>query len=263
MTPRPAAPLPLIAMRERQLLQILDLAITLIRTWWRPLLVPVLVGSLPCIFINYWIIGKLIDEDYAPILWLLLLTMESPWATALLELKLGGLVFGQNLSHFEIMKKLFSGFTKMLVFQFGLRLIMVLLVFPVLIMPIWLGFMNCVILLERYPWSGLLKRHRQLAFRSELGILNLHVLFFGASFIVASWVGISTFLSIMNHSKLWEEPDWIFLNNWKLHILSWTVIQFFAIVRFLLYLDSRIRSEGWDLQNRIRDLIASQGRTIS
>lgn len=257
------APVPLIVMRERRLLQILDLGIAVLRLWWKQLLPPMVLGSLPWVLVNHLIVSQWADEDLAPFVWLFLIVIEAPWATAPMEIRLGGLVFGVHVSGREILVRMMRGVPKLLVYQFGLRIICFLFVITLVIMPNWLGFMNYVILLERHSWKGIFRRQSQLALRSDLVASGLLIVFYGSVFIASSWFGLSVFLSVMKNPSLWEEPQWILLNDWKLHVLVWMTVQFFAVVRFLQYLDSRIRSEGWDLQNRIRALIDAQGRTTS
>ena len=79
-----------IAIRERTLLEIFDLALAVIRDYGAPLLVAFAVGIVPMILLDTWLIGELAYIDYSdgepPLEFLgyltLLVVFQLPWATA-------------------------------------------------------------------------------------------------------------------------------------------------------------------------------------
>jgi hypothetical protein len=55
----------------------------------------------------------------------------------------------------------------------------------------------------------------------------------------------------------WEDGTWAMNFDWfRLHVLYpaclWLVVAFLAVVRFLSYLDLRIRHEGWEVELLMR-----------
>ncbi len=81
----------LIVIRERSFLDLLDLALLVVRD--RPVVLGLtaLAGIAPFAALNLWLLAT----DLTPSgLWILLLLLETPWATAPLTVVLGDLMFG-------------------------------------------------------------------------------------------------------------------------------------------------------------------------
>ena len=51
---------------------------------------------------------------------------------------------------------------------------------------------------------------------------------------------------------LWRKKLLILLTTTVVLLATWIVIGYFAVVRFLSYLDLRIRSEGWEVELAMR-----------
>ena len=265
---QPAAFQPRVALRERSGMQIMDLAITVLRAWWRPLLVPLIMGFLPFFLLNLFI-GNLLQErmievdnteDYfsVPYFLTLIFIMEAPWISAPVEIAMGGLVFNQRVTTRQIMGRIIRGMPKMVLFQVIARGIITIFGITILAIPLALGFVNEIIYLERVSWRRLYKRVKSLNANADQFAFSFSATFFLLVFVISGWYALSVFLSVMEKSSIWLDSELLIFSDWKLHVLTIAGIQFFAIARFLFYIDVRIRSEGWDLENQVRAIIAEQ-----
>ena len=52
----------------------------------------------------------------------------------------------------------------------------------------------------------------------------------------------------------WEEPGWGDLYGVRFQLALWLAIAFFAVARFLTYIDHRIRKEGWEIKLRLQNV---------
>ena len=265
---QPAAFQPRVALRERSGMQIMDLAITVLRAWWRPLLVPLIMGFLPFFLLNLFI-GNLLQErmievdnteDYfsVPYFLTLIFIMEAPWISAPVEIAMGGLVFNQRVTTRQIMGRIIRGMPKMVLFQVIARGIITIFGITILAIPLALGFVNEIIYLERVSWRRLYKRVKSLNANADQFAFSFSATFFLLVFVISGWYALSVFLSVMEKSSIWLDSELLIFSDWKLHVLTIAGIQFFAIARFLFYIDVRIRSEGWDLENQVRAIVAEQ-----
>src|SRR4051794_39254233 len=83
----------LIQIRERSYLDLLDLALLVVRSRPRTLAVAAAAGIVPFALLNAWLLS---DPEFPRLAWPLLLFFEAPWATAPMTVVLGGLMFGQS-----------------------------------------------------------------------------------------------------------------------------------------------------------------------
>jgi hypothetical protein len=122
----------------------------------------------------------------------------------------------------------------------------------------WLRpYLNEIILLERNPWSGgpgVITTRRRAA--------SLHGHFAGNLF--GRWIAAISFGSLWT-AGLAAAIFWIrmtvtggemdfsppLFEIW-LPLALWIVVSYFNVVRFLSYLDLRIRGEGWEIELRMR-----------
>ena len=86
----------LVQIRERSYLDLLDLALLVVRQRPRALGLAAAAGIAPFAALNY---GILSNPETPPAIWPVLLFLEAPWATVPLTLVLGGLMFAVLLSH--------------------------------------------------------------------------------------------------------------------------------------------------------------------
>src|SRR5262245_3022472 len=121
-----------IAVRERTLFEVLDLALKLCRVYFRPLLIATLLGTLPMSVINFCLIGWMASPDYIeyattflPVrytLTLVLLTLiEMPLATAFVTAFLGSAVFEDRPSMWQVIRNVLRSTGHLIWFQWMLR----------------------------------------------------------------------------------------------------------------------------------------------
>jgi hypothetical protein len=248
-----------IEIRERSFLDLLDLAILAVRDRPVTLGLAALAGILPWAALN---IRLLSDPEFPLPLWLALLILETPWATAPLTLALGDLMFEQQPRPGTIMKTLLNCLPGLILSQFLLRGLLLVLVITYPVMPAQYGFLNEVILLERVSIfraragrDPALRRSRSLShgFESEYFLRWLGQIFLGSIFAFCFWMGARTVSSTLAGEELtWYQPGLADLAGLLFQAGVWIAIAFFAVFRFLSYIDRRIRLEGWELELRLR-----------
>jgi hypothetical protein len=265
---QPAAFQPRVALRERSGMQIMDLATTVLRAWWRPLLVPLIMGFLPFFLLNL-LIGNLMQEIilnennteeffFVHYVLSMILIMETPWISAPVEIAMGGLVFNQRVTTRQIMGRIIRGLPKMILYQVIIRGLLTIIGITILAIPLVLGFVNEIVFLERVSWRRLYKRVKSLNANADQFAFSFAGACFLVVFVASGWYALSVFLSVMEKSSIWLDSEFLIFSDWKLHLLAIAGIEFFAIARFLYYIDVRIRSEGWDLENQVRMIVAER-----
>lgn len=273
-----------VAIRERTLPEIMDLAARVARGYAPQLAFAWVMGALPFALLNAWVLAARYpaegDEALpAGYVWHLAVLMiwELPLATAPITLYLGQALFVEHPSRRELLRQLCGRMGQLVWYQLGLRGLLpacavlgyvagtdrALLVFIELAMCLFWAlsyinspYLNEVLLLERCPWRGSRGRvstrartramHRQASV-SLLGrwlmSLVLAGLLITAGLVAMSWLrGTLTFEHTLD--------DWTW--QWLLPLAGWAAIGYFAIVRFLSYLDLRIRTEGWEVELLLR-----------
>ena len=244
----------LVQIRERSYLDVLDLALVVVRN--RPLVLggAALAGIAPAVALNAWLTT---DPEFSLPMYALLVFLEVPWATAPLTLVLGGLMFDQRLQVGRLLGRLLRVWPALFIYQFLFRLILTVTIFPAYLIPTRLVFLNEVIVLERVPWRRSLRRCSQLCARrgGDLFVQWLGQLFFGGVFMGCFWVGTSMAVSSLTTSEMtWERPGWGEVYGVQCQVALWLAITFFAVARFLTYIDHRIRKEGWEVELRLQDV---------
>jgi hypothetical protein len=243
----------LIQIRERSFLDLLDLAMVVVRQRPVTLGLAALVGSLPFAALNWW----LINEDRTSAGWLpFLIGMEVPWATAPLTVVLGGLMFEQRPTAGNVFRTLARSFFPMFVYQFLLRGVLIITTFLYVIIPTRKAFFNEVILLERPRWLTASARTSALCEQRGGDLFGqwLAQCLFGTLFVLAFWLGSTTLTQALVSSELTWTPTWNDLLGIRFHFALWLAIEFFAVARFFTYIDQRIRLEGWEVSLRLRSV---------
>lgn len=244
-----------IAIRERGYLELLDLALQVIRAFAAPLATAFVVGVAPMMAFNAWLLAGYaeppLDEPVSVsyiFFMLVLISIEAPIAFAPTTLYLGAAVFQEHPRPGRIARDFFASLPQLIVFKVLLG---------------WLYAMFCwhylshVILLERTPMAADDPRARTTVrrgsdlHRNEWGELFGRSVF---SVLIGSLLFFSIWLSIWAlQGVLVNDFDW---DNSMITIYYpltlWTVLGFFNIVRFLSYLDLRIRREGWEVELMMR-----------
>jgi hypothetical protein len=122
-------------------------------------------------------------------------------------------------------------------------------------MPAQHPFLNEVILLERVSEFRIFGRSRDLSrgFESELFARWLGQILLGSIFAFCFWVSAETLTaSLAGNDLTWYQPGWNDMGGMLFQSAVWGAIAFFAVVRFLSYIDRRIRLEGWELELRLK-----------
>jgi hypothetical protein len=242
----------LVQIRERSFLDLLDLALIVARRRPLPLAVSALLGIAPFAALNAWLVSL---PSFPVGMLIYLWVLEAPWATAPLTVMLGGLMFGERPRAGRVLATLARSLPPMLVYQGLVRgLLLISGIFYVLV-PTKLGFLNEVILLERGRWRDAVGRSSVLS-RNRGGELFgqwLAQFFFGGIFALAFWLGTGAIGQALTKSDLtWEQPEWSDVLGVRFQLAVWLAIAFFAVARFLSYIDQRIRLEGWEIALRLR-----------
>jgi hypothetical protein len=253
-----------IVIRERGWLDLLDLALRVSRVHALPLLVTLAIGVLPAMAFNAWLLAGLtepaFDEafpvDYV-VFMLLLVIAETPLATSLATLYLGEAVFLERPGARNLARSFFRALPQLFLFQVLLRALLVPLVITWFVPYVVWPYLNEVILLERNPLRRR-RRGRMTTFRRSMA---LHGGSIGDLF--GRWLA-SMALGIMLFAALWLTMQCfagLLLSQWKwegltytLHypLALWIMAGYFTVVRFLGYLDLRIRYEGWEVELKMR-----------
>jgi hypothetical protein len=261
-----------VAVRPRNVLESLDLALLVCGRRPLGLFIAAAIGAVPMILLNRTLFAGMDMDPATP--WVGLATaLEMPWAAAPLTLYLGQVMFAERFDRaaWRHCLRAFAGSIGPMVLYQAVCRGMVFL--SCLGAPIWIVlayFLGPVILLERGRWSRTTGRAMALC-RAELPRIPL-LLFIDALLLgVGWWLGV-TFLETF--AWMWRgEP----LNNvpaalvapfaedgdvaaaamedfvsWTSQIAFWTAAAAVTIYRFFTYLDARIRHEGWDLELKFR-----------
>jgi hypothetical protein len=241
----------LIAVRERSYLELLDIALLVVRHRPRSLAVAAMAGIAPFAALNFWLLS---DPDVPRMAWPLLLFFESPWATAPLTLILGGLMFGQEPGAGTIARRLAVSTPSLILAHVLVRGLLLLTVVFALLVPARFWFASEVILLEQVRGFHALGRCLDLSrarsgefFGRWVGMIVL-----GLTFAVCFWVGTGAGISALFAAELtWDRPVLADFGGIRFQFGVWLAIAFFAVARFFVYIDQRIRSEGWELRLRL------------
>ncbi len=244
----------LVEIRERSYLEVLDLALVVVRQWPLTLGLAAMVGIAPCAVFNAWLLS---DPEMPVGMLIYLLVLEAPWATAPLTVVLGGLMFGERPTMGQVVRTLARSFPSMFLFQFLVRAILMVTFFFYFLVPTRLAFVDEVILLERGKWWSAARRSAALCGRrgGELFGQWLAQLVFGGWFVLCFWVGSGQLVQALTSTELtWDEPGWSDLRGIRASLGLWLTIAFFGVARFLGYIDQRIRQEGWEVELRLREV---------
>ena len=274
-----------IAIRERTFGDILDLALQVGRAHAPALCVTWLLGALPAIAFNIWFLGPevrdqleagLAEEQLMEVmigngfLLTLLLIMQVPWTSMLTTLYLGQALFVERPSPRQIAQDALRSLPQMILFQFVIRLILLPWVITWLVLFGSWPFLNEIILLERNPLrkskknaalASTFSRNQVLHSRSAGELFGRWML----SVALGTVLALSIWLTLwLGWGMLWDvvATDWTTLVIFP-QIAIWIVLGYFTVVRFLSYLDLRIRNEGWEIELKMRAEAARLTRQVA
>lgn len=286
-----------IAIRERGLLEIYDLSLLVTKAYWGRLLLAIGMAVVPLSILNAMILWPLEPDlglnDTANAfvtLMLILIVLEAPLATIPVTLLLGDVLFHDQPDW----KRMFQGFRKAIPRLFwtvailrgvlpgmlmiavatylddsfiGMSVLLFLLCLGVTILRTVRPYIGEIIVLEKNPLRSRNLDVMTIGRRSAA----LHNPNFGDMVVraMASSISILLFASVLTNIwgmrgylfGMWDWDRW-FLFLW-LPLATWLVVLFMGVVRFLSYLDLRIRREGWEVElvvraeaNRLREVAA-------
>jgi len=279
-----------IGIRERNFGEILDLSLRVVREHAPALALTTAIGAAPFALFHLWWFAadyNVLVEGEGPDTWYLatlvsFLVLEIPLAMALTTLYLGRVLFAQQSSARALAGDFIRLLPQILFLQGALRFLfvgpalatLVLLDGParsLVVMPLllWLfpfarwPYLSEVILLERNP----LRQPRGSRKRglSKLSTWrrswNLHALNIGelllrwfisiavAGILVGGlWTSIFYLRQFLLAETLFDRA----MVSLYLQLVVWATTTYFTVVRFLSYLDLRIRTEGWEIELKMR-----------
>lgn len=286
-----------IAIRERTLPDIMDLSLRICVAYFWPLVVMIGVVAIPLGLLNWWLIGWMpgMNDDINQLmryLWCmsLLVFFEAPIVSLLVTLYLGSAMFMDEPKAKEMVRtigqRIISVFWTQLVLR-GTLLAWFLFWtmskgFDLTPQEFWLvplalyvavvrgirPFITEIILLERNPLraSG---DYQMTAARRSSALHNPNAGDLFVRWIMSALVAVLSAVAIF--FTIWfliGTLTFMWQWNWVIvHLIipavMWTVTGYFCVVRFLCYLDLRIRREGWEVELIMRaaanELV---GRTI-
>lgn len=258
-----------IVIRERSFPDILDLSLRVIREHFLPLLATTLIGAVPMILLNNWLLSESLQEENLEIFWswdgawgfffgnLFWVVWELPLATSLTTLYLGQALFVDKPSAGRVAKDFLASLPQLILFQVVLRGILTLLLVTWLVLFMVWPYLNEILLLERNPWRkkrepGTSTLGRAAAMHggnySELLARWLCSLLIGLAMIAAIWGSMWYLRAWLTYRVEFDRA----LYAVYLQAAIWTVLGYLTVVRFLSYLDLRIRTEGWEIELAMR-----------
>lgn len=267
-----------IAIRERTIVEIFDLALAVLRERGFALLNAFAAGALPAMLFNGLVLYAMFDiksfngedgDEQVGYLYLMLLMVvfETPLATAPLTIYLGQTMFQDRPTGRQVAADFWRALPQLLWYQFFLRGCWCILQFTAIVPYWWAPYLNEIILLEKNPLRARLHRGVTTSIRSGLLHGASRGMLFGrwmVSVLCGTVMAFALFLALWSIlSKLaghWLNAEVAYLVFWP--IALWSVIGFFTVVRFLAYLDLRIRHEGWEVELLMRAEAARLGRQL-
>jgi hypothetical protein len=244
----------LIQIRERSYLDLLDLALVVIRRRPQEIGLAALAGAVPFVLLNAWLTYQI---DVPIPLYLYLLLLESAWATMPLTVVMGDMMFGGRPSARSVCRRLARGLPGLFFYQFLIRGILMAIGILYPLVPSRLGFVNEVVLLEQGKIRGVVKRCSNLTGDRGAEFFGqwLAQIMIGATFVILFWFGVGSLVNTLTTSKMtWDDPSVRQAYSLRFQLGIWLAITFFGVVRFLSYIDQRIRLEGWEVKLRLQAL---------
>jgi hypothetical protein len=255
-----------IVIRERGLFDQFDLALCVIRVYALPLAIALAVGVAPAMAFNAWLFSDMppmTPDDVAPFayLWCLLVVTvwEIPLVTAPITLFLGEAVFQDRPKPRELVMMFFWALPQLFWYQVLLRALYIPFVFtwfwPFAARP----YLNEVILLERTPWRRRRGNREEMTTSRRSAALHggdtgdlfarwLASMGVGAVLFLALWVTMNIVEGLLFNTWQWSGATYTVYYP----VAIWIVVGYFAVARFLGYLDLRIRREGWEIELLMR-----------
>ena len=237
----------LVLIRERQLPDILDLSLAVVRQRPKALALAAVGGIAPFVILNAWIFSQVAEWGTAipMFLWML----EAPIATAPLTIVLGGMMFDQRPTVGRTALTWVKAAFPLLMIHGVLRFV------PLFWIPPRLAFANEILLLERRRFWKIWGRGGDLSSdrQGELFFLGIFEVTLIYVFTMITYAGTArVFQAVMVEEWTWDYPASSSFSSLRFQIPIWLGAAFFAIARFFTYIDQRVRLEGWEVELRLR-----------
>jgi hypothetical protein len=259
-----------IAIRERDYLEILDLSLRVVQRFLAPLGLALLAGVLPMAIVSHlWAndAAALADDQEWMVqytLWInILAVLLAPLATAPATLLLGQAMFMERVSPRRIARDFLGSLPQLILFQVGLRGLLMLLIVPAFYPFVFQPYLGEIVLLERNPLSQP-RKGRDPATRRITTSMRVKLLHGGSGGeLFGRWLGslvVGGMLFAMILMALVGCTQWIngtadvdrLTYALCVQLAVWSVLGYFTVVRYLSYLDLRIRREGWEVELKMR-----------
>lgn len=257
-----------ISIRQRPLPELLDLALLVFRRHAVPLMTLTMLGALPWLVLNAWLLGREMRsglwDDYET--WLLYgfgqlwwTSLEAPLATAPVTLYLGQVMFFERPSWKPLIRTLLASLPQLVVLQVMLRGLLFAMFITAPVPSLGWPYLNEVLLLERNRLfrkrpGGVSTMGRSQALHGsgsgELFGRWLGTLTVGVALSLGAWMMLYLLTGVLVGDFSDEEA--VYPVTILLPIALWMVQGFLAVVRYLSYLDLRIRAEGWEIELAMR-----------
>lgn len=274
-----------IAIVERRQSEILDLSFLVLREFFAPIVGYVLLLAVPVAVMNYFLIQSMAADLIEPAtifryLWTMamLVYVEAPFAGILATAYLGKATFHDMVTVGELFREVRAVVHRIVWTQLIQRGIVVFILLAAVVaredaatpmeyslLPgicvglfLWRAvrpYINEIVLLEKSPiWS---KSEKQITIRKRSSRLHSSGDLFGrglAMLLVTLSLGLAVF------GLIWFIVA-TFANDWGwgpviVHVaipsVFWILVIYVTVFRFLGYLDLRIRSEGWEVELKMR-----------
>jgi hypothetical protein len=288
-----------IAITQRNLDELLDLSLAVLRRYGPQLLLAALLGAVPFAILNGLLLsssvvmkGYLLDQDrwlrFRFLLWMAALVYaQSPLAMAGVTMKLGNIMFGIQSSKQQTLKAIgkqwFSVVGVLAILRGAIPLTALVAAVENLILnrdfadavgSFWIPMIVLIIaairsvrpfapeilLLEKCPMFVFNRKDRGNQMRFGQRSKRLHQAggeLFQATFF--SGIVATVFLLVLNLTFIflvgslvgaWEWGWWMDLFFYPLAL--WSIAFWGTILRFLVYMNTRIRGEGWELELKLK-----------
>jgi hypothetical protein len=284
-----------IAIRERGLLDTIDLALHVTREFAGPLAICALLAIVPLAVLNYVLVGWMMPEEFDGetigfrYFWnmTVLIYLEAPLAATFMVAYLGPAVFLEKRTARQIVRDALRCAPQLALCQLVLRgvafawllyltvdrleangfvegFLMIMLMLYSTGIRAFRPYINEIILLEKNPlWAkapGAITIGKRSSHLHGPYSGDLFVRWIGAAACALLLVGLVLATAIVMQGVLlrdwpaeWNGYELVLKFDWfKLQIVYpaclWIVVAFMAVVRFLSYLDLRIRHEGWEVE---------------
>lgn len=282
-----------ISVRERGILDTLDLAVLVFRRHAGPLVFTMFIGALPWAVANHlllrWMLHPELDlmlssaaiGQFIRYVWTvaLLVTIEAPLASAFTTVYLGKALFFERPPMAEVLRETKRLLPRLAWYHLALRgvlpatalvlaidrdamfsggeVLLGLLLIAVLLRRLTAPFLNEIILLEKNPIAArdarsMTIRKRSLMLHAPSGGNLIALGTVAAFYAVVMACGLAALLYALQGILLagFASERMTVIVHWPLAL--WLTAAFFTVVRYLSYLDLRIRQEGWEVELRMR-----------